>query len=63
MSQPNHDNTPPRDSEHWEEFRTENQSTVHIEVEALEDMNFRPLPAAILKEIQSNHRSALQQRT
>jgi hypothetical protein len=63
MSQPNHDNTPPRDSEHWEELRTENQSTIHIEVEAFADANFRPLPEAILKEIQVNHRSAPQQRT
>jgi len=63
MSRPNHDNTPPRNSEHWEELRTENQNTVHIEVEALDDTNFQPLPAAILKELQVNHHSARQQRT
>jgi hypothetical protein len=61
MSQPNHDNTPARNSERWEELRTENQHTVHVEVEALEDTNFRALPAAILKEIRSNHRSERQE--
>ncbi len=63
MSQPNHDNTSGRNSEQWEELRTENQNTIHVEVEALDDTNFRPLPAAILKEIQLNHRTPRQQRT
>ena len=57
MSQPNHDNTPPQNSEHCEEFGTVNQNTVYVEVEAFEDLNFRPLPAATLKEIHLNNRS------
>ncbi len=63
MNQPNHDNTSGRNSENWEALRTENQNTVHVAVDALDDTNFRPLPAAILKEIQLNHPTPRQQGT